>query len=135
MNDYPKSKDEWWQFVNVYWKQLESLVMEYYPNQSNFPKDGWPLPYPKLEHPQRACNIIIKKLREEKSIWQNKVSFSKYINNLKENKNTKLAEIFENTWFGLPETPSIRSLPGFFVFCDLCSEAYLLEEENKNNEI
>lgn len=129
MNDYPKSKDEWWQFVDTYWKQLISIVMKYYPNQSDFPKNGWPLPYPKLENTQRACNAVIKQLRKEKPIWQDKGDFSEYINNLKENKDTKLAQIFDSTWFGMPETSSIREVSGFFIFCDLCSEAHVLHEK------
>jgi hypothetical protein len=129
MDSYPKTKDEWWWFIGVYWKRLEPIVMRYYPNQSAFPKDGWPLPYPKLENPQRACNVVIKQLRKKKPVWQDKGSFGKYINSLKKNRDMKLAEIFNDTWFGMPETPSIRETPSFFVFCDLCSKAHVLHEE------
>lgn len=125
------SKEDWWSKVGLSWDKLEKIILRYYPNQSDFPEEGWPLPYPKLENPQRACNVVIKKLREEKPIWSEKGSFKNYVNKLKENRDVKLAEILNDTWFGLPETPSIRNLPGFFVFCDLCSEACVLFEEEK----
>ena len=125
---YPETKDEWWQSVDTNWKRLKTIVMNYYPNQQDFPKDGWPLPYPKCEAPQRACNTVIKSLRKEQPIWQYKGSLDKYITALKENRDSKLASIFESSWFGIPESPSSRCIPGFFVFCDLCSERYVLND-------
>ena len=130
MDDYPKTKDEWWDFVEKYWEQLESIVMNYYPNQSTFPKDGWPLTDQSLHAPQQACNTIIKSLRKEKPIWETLGSFNEYLLNLKRAKDIKLAEIFEESWFGIPETSGSRNIPGLFVFCDLCSESYVLYEEN-----
>jgi len=33
----------------------------------------------------------------------------------------------------MPESMSIRSEPGFGILCDLCSESYVLFEENEEN--
>jgi len=125
MNNYPKSKDEWWQFVDKYWDDLQNIILNYYPNQSDFPEDGWPLS-DKLQKPQQACNAVIKKLRKENPIWQDRGSFKDYVNNLKETRDVKLDNIFQASWFGMPESGSSRSVPGFYVFCDLCSEASVL---------
>lgn len=130
MGDYPKTKDEWWEFVGKYWDQLKSIVLQFYPNQSDFPKDGWPLGR-NLHAPQQICNAVIKRFRKEKPVWQDKGSFEEYILNLKETKNAELARIFETAWFGIPESPDSRRIPGFYVFCNLCSESYVLREGNR----
>lgn len=128
------SKRKWWAKVNEFWSVLERIILRYCPNQSDFPEDGWPLPEYTLQHPQRACNAVIKELRKEKPIWPNKGKFKEYINRLKENEDTVLAGIFSDTWFGLPESAGTRRLPGFFIFCDLCSEASVLYENLKEIE-
>lgn len=126
MEDYPKTKDEWWDFVERYWKQLENIVMQYYPNQSTFPENGWPLPEGALQASQQVCNTAIKSLRKENPIWKTFGSFNKYLLNLKRTKDPKLAEIFESSWFGMPECIGSRNIPGFDIFCDLCSESHVL---------
>ncbi len=127
MIDYAKTKEDWWNIVNIYWKSLESLILNYYPNQENFPKDGYELPEKGLRHPQAACNVVIKKLRKENNILT-KGNLKEFINRLKKNQDTKLDNIFQSTWFGMPECASIREKKGFFVFCDLCSESHVLYE-------
>lgn len=124
---YLKSKEEWWNLVETNWERLEKIVMSYYPNLSTFPKDGWPLSDQSLQAPQQACNNVIKKIRKEKPVWETLGSFNEYLLNLKRNKDAELAGIFEDTWFGIPEVSGSRNIPGLFVFCDLCSESYLLE--------
>ncbi len=119
---YPKNKNEWWGFVDNYWNDLESIVLNYYPNQKDFPDNGWP----ENNTPQAACNQIIKQLRKESRIWKNKESFKAYINHLKQTQDDKLDNIFQSSWFGMPETQSSRNLSAFHVFCDLCSESHVL---------
>lgn len=126
------SKERWWAEVGKAWSELENIILQYYPNQSDFPEDGWPLPVGSLQHPQRACNAVIKKLRKERPIWSSKGNFKKFINSLKENKDVELSKILNASWFGLPESAATRSLPGFSTFCDLCSESNVLYE--KENE-
>ena len=131
MEDYPKTKEEWWKLVDTWWKHLESIVLNYYPNQSDFPEDGLPVNFASKTQAcdaQLACNHVIKELRKENPVWDNKTLFKKYINNLKETRNSKLASIFNSAWFGIPENTSSRRISGFYVFCDLCSEAYVLDD-------
>lgn len=128
---YPATRDEWWESVDNNWQDIESIIMAYYPNQSDFPMDGYEemgkINRP-LQAPQLACNAVIKELRKEAPIWQDKSNFKSYINVLKENKDADLTRILSATWFGMPETGGVRMLPGFHVFCDLCSEEYLVYE-------
>jgi len=129
---YPKypetTREEWWRFVDENWSSLQNIILSYYPNQSDFPKDGWPLPERELQNPQRACNVVIKQIRKEKPIWSNKGRSKKYIDTLKENQDPELATILNSTWFGMPESASSRRVDGFYIFCDLCSESYCLDE-------
>lgn len=32
----------------------------------------------------------------------------------------QLIDLLNDTWFGLPESASVRNLPGFYALCDLC---------------
>lgn len=130
--DYPKTKDEWWQSINNNWENLKNLILNYYPNQKDFPKEGWPLNTDgKLASPQVACNVVIKSLRKEKPVWHDKGSFEQYLDELKKDQNPELDKILQASWFGMPESSDVRSLPCFFEFCDLCSESHVLyTEEN-----
>ena len=119
---YPKTKDEWWKSVYDNWIDIEEIILNFYPNQSNFPKEGWEV----TNTPQAVCNQIIQELRDKYPIWKSKDFFKAYINHLKETKDIKLDPILQSSWFGMPESPSVRKLSGFFEFCDLCSENYLL---------
>ena len=133
---YPTIKNEWWNFLANNWKNIESIIMAYYPNQSDFPMDGYEemgkVNRP-LQAPQLACNTIIKELRKETPIWQDKNNFKSHINALKENRDADLARILSATWFGMPESGVVRKLPGFHSFCDLCSEEYLVYERDDSD--
>lgn len=133
---YPKTKDEWWKFVDDNWNNLKNIILSYYPNQDDFPEKGWPIRNDgHLAAPQQACNAIIKKLRKERPIWNCKGNFEEYLNSLKKSRNVELDRIFQSSWFGMPESPRVRTLPGFYIFCDLCSESYVLyEKDNKQND-
>lgn len=126
--NYPKTPDEWWNQLNDNWDSIKSILLKYYPNQADFPEDGWPLPRTSLQNPQKACNCVIKDITQTGRIWQTKSSLADHLEALRESKDIEIARIVNSTWFGLPESPSIRSTPGFFVFCDLCSESRVLYE-------
>lgn len=121
---YPKTKDEWWKFVDDNWDDLERIVLTYYPNQQDFPEEGWPV----NNTPQAICNQIIQELRDKKPIWKSKDFFKSYINHLRKTRDNNLDGIFQDSWFGMPEDPGVREISGFHVFCDLCSESYVLYE-------
>lgn len=129
-SSYPKTKEEWWQFVDDNWDNLKYIVLAYYPNQQDFPEKGWPV----NNTPQAVCNQIIQELRDKNPIWKNKDFFKAYIDHLRETRDTKLNEIFQASWFGMPESSRVREIPGFFTFCDLCSENHVLYEEGELNE-
>ena len=39
-----------------------------------------------------------------------------------------IGSIFNNAWFKAPDNGKIHLIPAWHIFCDLCSESYLLHE-------
>lgn len=48
---------------------------------------------------------------------------------LKESKNPRLAEYFQAAWFAAPDDGKIHLIPAWEILCDLCSESYLIFDE------
>ncbi len=46
-------------------------------------------------------------------------------------RNNKLSDVLRQLWYTLPDSPRARTLPGFGVLCDLCSERHVLENNEK----
>lgn len=59
--------------------------------------------------------------------------FSK-VEELKQNRSTKLSTMFQYAWEAAPDNYSIHSIPGWGSLCDLCSESYILFEEDEEAE-
>ena len=45
-----------------------------------------------------------------------------------EERNSEIASVFNNAWFNAPDSGRIHLIPAWHIFCDLCSESYLLYE-------
>jgi hypothetical protein len=43
-------------------------------------------------------------------------------------RNISIIEVFNKAWANAPDTGEIHLLPAWYVFCDLCSESYLILE-------
>ena len=67
---------------------------------------------------EEACKVVRKQIRQMES--QNPITV---FDTLAENPAIHIKELtslLSGAWFGLPESSSVRSLPGFFELCDLC---------------
>lgn len=51
------------------------------------------------------------------------------VEELKTKRDAALAEFFEETWAAAPDSPHIHELDGWDTLCELCSESYVLHEE------
>ena len=98
---YPETKEEWWRMVDENWTDLFNIMWRFLPMDS----------YEDLEG-----NLTDKSLSEE-------------IIKLKESQNSKLASYFQATWSAAPDNPSIFEIPKWLLLCDLCSENYVLYED------
>lgn len=49
--------------------------------------------------------------------------------NLRLQQDPQLSHLFNEAWWNAPDSPSIHSIPSWYVLCNLCSESYVLMEE------
>jgi hypothetical protein len=49
--------------------------------------------------------------------------------NYRLSKDPQIDHIFQDTWFNAPDSPHIHSIPGWGILCNLCSESYVLGDE------
>ena len=98
---YPKTRDEWWQSLSEHWPNLLSILHRYIGMDDLESIDG------KLTVEPRSVEIETMKL----------------------NKNPDLIRYLNAAWWNAPDKPWIHNIPGWGILCDLCSEEYLLHDE------
>ena len=100
----PSSKEEYWQTVNEYWSELLNIILMFNPE-------------------------FIEKM--------NHIDFGKktavVVTQLKQNKDIELVNWFNAAWASAPDDGRIHLIPAWNQLCDLCSESYLLYEEQVAN--
>jgi hypothetical protein len=106
-----RNKDDWWNVVVHHWDYLLGILadkLDFSCTAFEIPGDG------KSESTGR---IVVEELEH-----------------LKYNRDAKLARYFHAAW-GLSSDSYAYSVPGWGQLCDLCSEEYVLyEEEELGNE-
>jgi len=106
---------EWTQLLDSNWDDLIVMIGRYHPASEQ----------PTLEAPrpitapgaERACQETREEIREKGGSPIDAARLAK-----KEGDHETLWSLLQQTWFGLPESESVHSIPGFGVLCDLCSE-------------
>lgn len=102
---YPKNRDEWWLQVHNHWDALLNIIADQMDlNHEAFETPGNP------ESPMTGRKIL------QELIY------------LKEFRDSKLARYF-NAAFHLASEAYAYSVPGWNQLCDLCSEEYVLHED------
>lgn len=48
------------------------------------------------------------------------------------NQDPEIDKIFQDSWWNAPDSPSIHHIPSWNILCNLCSEAYVLFDEEGN---
>jgi len=103
---YPKTKEQWWALVDLHWDDLYEICGMFLPLSNRV--NCWEMKTP------TTMGENIREAREKR--WPD---LEKYLN---------------GAWWKSPDDPSIHSIPSWGVLCDLCSEAYLLYDEDKSEE-
>lgn len=67
---------------------------------------------------EEACEVVRKQIQRTKP--QNPLTIFDTLAEDPALHNKELASLLNDAWFGMPESRSVRSLPGFFELCDLC---------------
>jgi hypothetical protein len=50
--------------------------------------------------------------------------------NYRLNQDPKINNVFQDSWWNAPDSPSIHYIPSWSVLCNLCSEAHVLFDED-----
>jgi hypothetical protein len=120
-----ETEQDWWSAVKINKKILLNLILKYHPYYLN----------PHNHHitaqlAEEACQVIRDEIVKETE-KDPECQFNEYL----ETQNGKLASLLENTWFGMPESYESRCEEGFGVLCDLCSESWVLFNDEPMNPI
>lgn len=119
---YPKTAAEWWSLAESHRDNLRRLVLDFHPAARSVPKywDGKDFPIT-ARNAESACLRVREEISRE---FDGDVG--ERFDALLKGREAKLAVLLNETWFGIPESVSAHSIPGFGVLCDLCSEAGVL---------
>lgn len=113
MSDYPETREDWWRLVDENWDDLKNLIETFHPSKKNAPKMEITANRAELVR-QEICSTI-----DELGDYES----------LKNNRDNELLSIFNETYWGMPESVSCHDYPKFYLLCDLCSEGYVLYED------
>ena len=115
-----KTPADWWAAFDANRDDLRRLVGNFHPVHAN---EDWVDEFPISAG---AAEEMCKQVRKEiTSPLLPQLEFDEAA--LNRNPDV-IVKLLNQTWFGVPESYESRSLPGFFVLCDLCSESWVFEE-------
>jgi len=113
------NKSEWTEIIDKHWDDLKSLVMDYHP-RANYNPQEMPIT---AEGAEMACEVVRRQIASEGSPVTEDL-----LENLKSQGNAdELMSLFGSAWFGVPESTSCWSIPGFREMCNLLEDP--LDEE------
>jgi len=114
--EYPKTKEEWWTLVNEHWDDLKNLIETFHPARKNTPE----------------MTITASRAEALRQVLSAEFTRLDDYEKMREEQDVKLANVLEETYWGIPESIEVWQYPKFGLLCDLCSESYVLREENEN---
>ena len=77
-----------------------------------------------------AAEAVCESIRREIAVEETKEPGVRF-DRLLATKDREMVTLLNQVWFGLPESMDSRSLDGFGVLCDLCSEGGVLYEDDE----
>jgi hypothetical protein len=102
--EHPKTKEQYWAIVDEYWPELLNIILMF---NSETIED-----FKNLDFGKKTAFVVTQ---------------------LKQDKNRDLVDWFNATWASAPDDGYIHLIPAWYQLCDLCSESYLLYEEQVAN--
>ncbi len=117
--DYPQTAGEYWALVEANQDVLQDLIATYHPYYRRPHLDQ----HITASVAEEVCEAVRKQIQEEAQEdpqQQFRVMLSK--------RDSQVVDLFNAVWWGMPESMESRCAPGFGLLCDLCSEAYVLED-------
>ena len=124
-------KQDWIDTFNRSKNELRDLVEQFHPSvkacTSALTKKTYKVTASSTEE---ACKVVRKLIRKRET--QNPLTIFDTLAEDPALHNKELTSLLSGAWFGLPESRSVRSLPGFFELCDLCEG---VDEEEDTEDI
>lgn len=109
------NKEDWWELVDSKWESLKELIHTF-------------------KHSEPKLKITAVRAEQFRQSVAEEIPDLDY-EELKRNRDQKLATVFSRTYWSIPESTECWNYSGFGVLCDLCSESWVLyEEEIDSNE-
>lgn len=123
MYQYPRNLKEWWANVDEYWPQLSVLIERFHPAHPMSLEEEMNYPISATLAEKIRVQIVEEiRSKERTSPLAQALIFKE------QRQSGPLYDILSETYWGMPESMSSRTVAGFHVLCDLCSE-YTGEEE------
>jgi hypothetical protein len=110
------TKEEFWVLFDPNQNKMRALVEKYHPTAAQQPRglvDAEKITAPLAE---AACEVVRSDIRKKAT----ELGVARFDQAVESRNAEMLVRVLNETWFGMPETMSVRSEPGFGVLCDLC---------------
>lgn len=101
----PTTKEEWWSLLDKHWKVLNDILAHYLDYRAYMDYSGKPT--------ERTMEQIVFDLKEQR--------------------NPDIARYLNSAWWQAPDSSYIHSIPGWGLLCDLCSEEYVLYDDDQGS--
>ena len=110
--DYPETAEEFWVLVEANKKDLQNLIATYHSSYNRHHHKG------KItaQIAKQVCGAIRKQIQQEERETDPQQTFRAMLNR----KDPSIIRIFNNVWWGMPESMESRNARGFDVLCLLC---------------
>lgn len=118
---WPQSADEWWKLFEDNKEDIVRLIKNFHPQSCQQDDKEYIIT---AQFAEEISKLIREELKGDYTKLYGELDPVKVALILAKAKDPKLLEVLSAAYFGLPESNSVRELPGFFVLCDLCSEGY-----------
>lgn len=115
----------WLELVIQNSNEIREAVIQFHPLIVSFNPEEFPITSPQAES---ACQLVRKEIVKEVNSTNILDIYDQIISDLKTDKNLRsedlgiLNSIFNQTWFGAPESRQVYKYPGFSLICDLLSD-------------
>ena len=118
----PKTKDEWWDLLGENEQYVRDIIASYHPyyQHPHFMK----ITAPRAEQVREQVELQVEQQSQDEGDPAERFDAA-----VKAKDWGTLVNLMNEAWFGVPESTSCWGIPGFGALCDLCSEAWVFQEE------
>lgn len=117
-------KQEWWELFDKNADKLRDLVGHYHPARAGLRRAEAKITAPGAE---AACNVVRDAIAKEATM----TGVQAFEAALEKRDSKLMSRVLNDTWFGMPESTSVRYEPGFDALCDLCEGVDEDEEQGE----